>query len=159
MGKAYWSYILYFIPKINYQLPLLSLTIEQCDSLMSIVLQALLSKLHVNRNTARSIVYSPEDYGGMALPHLYVLQGMMKVSLFLGRIHLQDKTVKLLCIGVSTLQLVSGLGCFVLNLPFFPKWVMARMLMVAVPLGILILCQNTILININFLAPYKAAMK
>lgn len=74
--KSYWSDIIYFIPKICYHLPLLTLNLKQCEILMSIVLQALLPKLHFNKNTAREIIHGPEDYGGIGLPHLYTYQGL-----------------------------------------------------------------------------------
>jgi hypothetical protein len=85
---------------------------------MSIVLQALLPKLHINRNTVRAIIHGPEDYGGIRLPHLYTYQCFQKITLFLGHMRLQDKTGKLLVIGLSNLQLLSGSGMFVLNLPY-----------------------------------------
>jgi hypothetical protein len=85
---------------------------------MSIVLQALLPKLHINRNTVRAIIHGPEGYGGIGLPHLYTYQCFQKITSFLGHMRLQDKTGKLLVIGLSNLQLLSGSGMFVLNLPY-----------------------------------------
>jgi hypothetical protein len=116
--ESYWSYIIYLIPKICYQLPLLTLNLKQCETIVSIVIQALLPKLHINRNTARAIIHGPEDYGGIGLPHLYTCQGLQKITLFLGHMRLQDKTGNLLVIGLSNLQLLSGSGMFVFNLPY-----------------------------------------
>jgi hypothetical protein len=85
---------------------------------MSIVLQSLLPKLHLNRNTAQSIIFGPELYGGLSIPNIHTLQGCTKISLFLGHVWLQDKTGKLLQIGLSHLQLSAGFSPFILNLPF-----------------------------------------
>jgi len=116
--EAYWSYVIYFIPKICYQLPLLSLTRQQCESLMFIVLEALLPKLHINRNTSRAIIHGPDCLGGMGIINLYTHQGIQKLTLFLGHTRIKDKTGKLLIIGLSYLQLLSGSGTFVLNLSY-----------------------------------------
>jgi hypothetical protein len=85
---------------------------------MSIVLHALLPKIHLNRNTARSIIFGPANLGGLGLPHLYNYQGFVKISLFLGHIQLQDKTGKLLLVSLSHLQLFVGIGQLVLNASF-----------------------------------------
>ena len=85
---------------------------------MSIVLQALLPKLHINRNTSRAIIHGPDCLGGMGIINLYTHQGIQKLTLFLGHTRIQDKTGKLLIIGLSYLQLLSGSGIFVLNLSY-----------------------------------------
>ncbi len=54
---------------------------------MSQILQVLLPKLHLNQNTARSIIFGPEMNGGLALPYLYVTQGTDKLRLFLCHSH------------------------------------------------------------------------
>jgi hypothetical protein len=46
------SYLQYFIPKINFPLPVLSLTESQCSMLQSPALTAVIAKLHLNRHTA-----------------------------------------------------------------------------------------------------------
>lgn len=61
------SFIQYLIPKLRYQPPLLSLSKADCDKLMVPILKALLPKLHVNCNTARSIIFGPKEQGGLAL--------------------------------------------------------------------------------------------
>jgi hypothetical protein len=71
---------------------LLSLSQADCDVLTSMILQALLPKLHINRNTARSIVFGSEIYGGLALPNLYIIQGVDKLRLFLGHLRMNDRT-------------------------------------------------------------------
>jgi hypothetical protein len=81
---------------------------------MTIILAALLPKLHVNRNTARSIIYGPEKYGGLALPNLYTTTSMDKLRLFLGHLRLQDRTGQLIHIDLTYLQLLSGIGTFFL---------------------------------------------
>jgi len=53
----------------------------------------------------------------MSLPHIYTLQGSDKLKLFLGHLRLQDHTGLLLHNNPSQLQLISGAGKLILNLP------------------------------------------
>lgn len=94
--EALISYIQHLLPKLRFQLPAFSLSFEECESLMSTIWKSTLPRLHVNRNTARSIVYGPFMLGGMALPHLATVQCIDKLHLLLGHIRLGDDTAKLL---------------------------------------------------------------
>ncbi len=115
--EALTSYIQYLLPKVRFQPPLLSLNQQDCDKLMSKILMALLPKLHVNRNTARSIVFGVEKYGGLGLPNLYIVQGVDKLKLFLGHLRIQDRTGNLIHIDMSYIQLLTGSGTLFLNQP------------------------------------------
>ena len=63
---ALWSFLLYIIPRVGDPLPVLTLTEQQCNKIMSPALKA--PKLHLNKHTAGSIVYGPELYRGLNLP-------------------------------------------------------------------------------------------
>jgi hypothetical protein len=114
-SDALTSYIQYLLPKLRYQPPLLPITRKQCAILMTILLRALLPKLNINRNTARSIVYGPSSLSGLNLPHIFTVQGIDKLHLFLGHLRLGDRAGDLLHINLSYIQLVTGLGMFFLN--------------------------------------------
>ncbi len=105
---ALWYYILYFQPKIGFQLPVLSLSKAECIAIQAPALCAFLPKIHINRNTVRSIIFSPEELGGLAFPHIYMEQGISKLQLFLGHLRLQDKTGKLIEIGMTYIQLLTA---------------------------------------------------
>jgi len=106
--QAIWSYLLYFIPKIAYSVPALSLTEAECNSIQSTAFMVLLPKLHSNRHTARTIVFGQLTYGGLALPTLYGMQSYDQLKYCIGHICLGDTTGKLLLIALSYLQLISG---------------------------------------------------
>jgi len=112
------SYVQHLLPRLRFQLPALSLSEAECNKLQSPVLKAALPKMHINRNTARSIVHGPVCLGGMALPHLYTVQGIDKLHLFLGHLRLEDDTGKLIKISMSYVQLLSGATTFFLNKPY-----------------------------------------
>jgi hypothetical protein len=118
------SYVQHLLPKIRYQLPALSLSTADCNKLMTPILKAALPKLHLNRNTARSIVHGPVTLGGMALPHLATVQGIDKLHLLLGHTRLEDDTGKLLQIDLSYVQLLSGASSLFLNKPYSDyRWI------------------------------------
>lgn len=96
--------------------PLLSFECSKLDRLQSTTLQAVLPKLHLNRNTARSIIHGPAALGGLSLPHIHTLQGIDKLYLFLGHLRIRDRTAQLLHSDLSYLQLLTGSGSLCLNL-------------------------------------------
>jgi len=107
-SAALWSYWLYYVPKVTYSTPALTLTEEECDSIQSPGVAAVLPKLHVNRNTSRAIVFGPISHGGLGLPTVYSTQSFGHLAYFTGHINVGDKTGKLLLISLSYLQLLSG---------------------------------------------------
>jgi len=109
------SYIQYLLPKLRFQTPALSLSQKECDQLTSIALQALLPKLHINCNTARSRIFEPQEIGGLQLADLYPTQGMDKLHLYLDHTRLQDKSGKLLQIDHTYIQLIIGIKKNFLN--------------------------------------------
>jgi hypothetical protein len=115
--EALTSYIQYLLPKLRFQPPVLSLSQKECDKLTSMIMVALLPCLHVNRNTAHSIIFGPETYGGLSLPNIYITQGIDKLKLFLGHLRTQDRTGQLIHIDMTYLQLLTGSGNLFLNQP------------------------------------------
>lgn len=115
---AIWSYKLYLLPKLTFPLMALTLTEPQCHYIQSPALRALLPKLHLNRNMARSIINGPLIYDGMNLPHLYTIQGCDQLKFLLGHLQAQDKTCKLILIRHGYLQLLVGITKNFLNEPY-----------------------------------------
>jgi hypothetical protein len=112
---ALWSYSLYLLPKLFLSLMAMTFTEMQCAPIQSPALRALLPKLHLNRNTAQSIIHGPVVYGGMNIPHLYTSQGLSQLKFLLGHLRAQDKTCKLLLISHGYHQLLIGILSNFLN--------------------------------------------
>jgi hypothetical protein len=93
---ALWSYLLYYLPKVTFPLMVMSFLEIQCSQIQSPALRALLPKVHLNRNTSRSIIHGPLIYGGLNLPHLFTIQGILQIKFLIGHIRVQDKTGKLI---------------------------------------------------------------
>jgi len=113
--EAITSYVQHLLPKLRFQMPALSLTKESCDKLLSVIFKAVLPRMHINRNTARSIIHDPIILGGMAIPHLDTAQGIDKLHLCLGHLRLQDDIGSLIQIDQSYVQLISGSEKFIFN--------------------------------------------
>jgi hypothetical protein len=111
-------YNVYLLPKIGYPLPAMSLTKNTCYSIQAPTLVALLPKLHLNRIIARSIVFGPIKYGGLAIKTLYSIQSIGQLKLFVRHSREKYKTSTLLNISISHIQLSIGTCTSVLELPF-----------------------------------------
>lgn len=114
---ALLSYNVYLLPKLGYPLPALTFTEDQCRTLQSPTLLAVLPKVRFNRHTARSIVFGPIKYGGLNIKSLYSVQSLGQLTLYVGHSRLQDKTSKLLQVSLSYLQLAVGSSTSVFQLP------------------------------------------
>jgi len=115
---ALWSYLSYFLPKVTFPLPAMTLTATQCYRIQSPALQALLPKIHLNRNTARSIIHGPLIYGGMNISHLYTTQSLLQLKFLVGHLRAQEKMSKLLLITHGTHQVLIGKSANFLSLPY-----------------------------------------
>lgn len=106
--EALMSYIQHLMPKLRFKPPGLSLSKKECVQITSIALRAALPKLHLNRNTARSMIFGPQELGGLSLADLYPTQGIDKLILYLGHTRLRDKTGARLRIDHGYIQLITG---------------------------------------------------
>jgi hypothetical protein len=129
---ALWSYLLYLRPKVTIPLMAMTFSEAQCNRIQSPALRAVLSKLHLNRYTARSIIHGPLLYGGMNLPNLYTTQGIYQLKFLLGHLRAKDKSGKLICITHGGLQLLVRMSKHFLNLPYkvtsllgCPSWLLS----------------------------------
>ena len=122
---ALLSYNVYLLPKLGYPLPAMSLSEEMCYNIQSPTLLAVIPKLHLNRNIARSIVFGPTRYGGLSIRTLYSIQSIGQLTSFVGHSNAADKTSKLLGISLSYLQLAVGVCSSVLTLPYhsYSTWI------------------------------------
>jgi hypothetical protein len=109
-SAALWSYLLYLIPKLTYSTPALTLTEQECHDIQSPSIMTVLPRLHVNRNTARSIIFSPASYGRLGLPTVYSEQSFGQLAYFTGHINLADKTGRLLLISFCICNYSAGVS-------------------------------------------------
>lgn len=79
----------------------------------------------MNRNTARSIIFGPVEFGGLNLPDVYCSQTISQLTLFLSHLRAHDKTGRLILISMSYLQITIGSNISFLHKPFttYTKWI------------------------------------
>lgn len=65
---------------LQYPLPALTLTKQECTSIMVPVLQSSLPKTSTCRNLPRAAVYAPKEEGGLGITNLYAFQGNSHVA-------------------------------------------------------------------------------
>lgn len=119
--EAYFSYILYFYPKISYALPISTFTQRECTFIQAPAKSALLPKIGINRNTSKNIIHGPHQFGGLQLQDIYTDQGIGQLRLLIGHLRRGGETSHLLRIAISIMQQRVGSSILFFNLPY-PKY-------------------------------------
>ena len=65
---------------LAYPLPVLTLSKQECASIMYPVISSVLAKAHVVRTIPRDILYGPKKYQGFGLTNLHVYQGCTQIA-------------------------------------------------------------------------------
>jgi hypothetical protein len=115
---TYWAYLLYFLPKIGYSLPVTTFTKDDCNYIQSPALCASLSKLHLNQHIARSIVFGPTEYEGLSIPALYTLQEIGQLQLLAHHLNEKDEMASFILVDMSYTQHLIGSTTPFMQLPF-----------------------------------------
>jgi hypothetical protein len=74
-GEGLLAYNSYFMASLSYGTAAQSLDIKEYEEIQRPVINAILSKMVINRNTSRSVVFGTRKYGGLGLDHLTAVQG------------------------------------------------------------------------------------
>ena len=93
---------------LEYPLPALTLSYKQCNKLMKTIKQGLLTKATISRSISSSALYGPVSKGGLALNHLYVTPGLIKI---LGSKTVSGKLLTVI-IDLSILEICIGRNLF-----------------------------------------------
>ncbi|KAL7574197.1 hypothetical protein ACA910_014872 [Epithemia clementina (nom. ined.)] len=102
------------IPSITFPLPSMSLSSSQCNSLQTILKQAVLPKYGFNRNFPNALVYGHSDYTGLEFRSLFVEQGLAQVLSLLTCLRSQGVAHQLACIALMWAQFLAGTGVSIL---------------------------------------------
>ena len=96
--------------KLEYPLPALTLTRDECDKLMSPLLQQTLSFSGVCRTIPKEVRHGPVNRGGLGLPDLFIRQGCMRVQTMVEHLWLKTPTGKLIKHSLEGLKLEVGIS-------------------------------------------------
>jgi hypothetical protein len=72
-----------------------SLDIKECEEIQRPVINVILPKMGINRNTSRSVVFGTSTYGGLGLDHLAAVEGFGQLQYLIGSLPTQDTTCDL----------------------------------------------------------------
>ncbi len=102
------AYHTMYLPKLYYRASVVSFTSEQCWEVQNKAIRAFLSALGYNPNMPRSLVFAPDDLGGVGLTSIDTEQGVKHVQALIRHVR-DDATVgPLMSILLRTSQLISG---------------------------------------------------
>jgi len=116
--KAYQGYL---EPGLRYVLSMTSFTFDECEKLSKKTAPILLNAINVQKNCARSVLYSPIRYGGYGIKHLYHIQGIEKMCFLFMHYRKNDTTGKLLQTCMEWTNVEMGTGRHFMSLPS-KKW-------------------------------------
>jgi hypothetical protein len=117
-GEGLLAYNSYYMVSLSYGTAATSLDIKECEEIQRPVVNAILPKMGINRNTARSVAFGTRKYGGLGLYHLAAVQGFGHLQYLIGRLRTQDTTGDLYQMFLEYTQLECGTVTLILEANF-----------------------------------------
>jgi hypothetical protein len=103
---------------LSYGTETTSLEIKECEEIQRPVVNAILPKMGINRNTTRSVVLGTSKYGGLGLDHLAAVQGFGQLQYLIGSLRTQDTTDDPYQMLLEYTQLECGTATLILEANF-----------------------------------------
>ena len=98
-----------FIPRLNYQLQVSSLSKKELDSLQKVYESHTISKMGFNRSWPKELKYGSHNIGSLNFPNLYLEQTLSQIKI-IRRMYQHEKHKFLIHNVLSTFQLQAGLA-------------------------------------------------
>ena len=109
----------YLIPSLTYRLATSSLTFKQCKELQSTIDPIILHAYGIQKNLPKIVLFSTTRKAGLGVQHIYHLQGIAKLKLFLMHMRRTDSTGNLLQIALDNIQLELGISSFSMSTNYY----------------------------------------
>ena len=109
----------YLVPSLAYRLATSSLTFQQCKELQTLIDPILLHAYGLQRNLPKIVLFSTTSKAGLGITHVYHLQGLEKIKLFLMHLRRNDTTGNLLHIAMENIKLELGIDEFFMTLDYY----------------------------------------
>jgi hypothetical protein len=110
---------------IEYPLPACTLTLKQCDFIMSPIIQTALNALGICRNMPHDVVYGPKKYQGFGLKHPYTTMGIAHLRFIMEHCRSNSDMGKNFRINLECTKLEVGVGGSILSNRFRDYCVLA----------------------------------
>jgi hypothetical protein len=86
------AYNLYYMASLSHDTAVTSLDVKECEDIQRLVVNTIIPKKGVNRNTAKKVVVGTSKYRGLGLDHLVAVQGFAQLQYLIGSLRTQDTT-------------------------------------------------------------------
>ena len=106
--QARMAYKTIYIPSLQYGLPACSLSENNIDYIQRYSVDKFLSAMGIDHSTPREIVFGPQEFGGLGLPHLFTQMMGMKLESLIAHIRSQTELGKSMMVNINYIQLISG---------------------------------------------------
>jgi hypothetical protein len=117
-GKNAMAYNSYYMASISYGTAATSLNYKECEEIQRPVVNAILPKMGINRNTARTAVFGTSKYGGLCMDRMAAVQGFAQLQYLIGSLCTQDTTGDLYQMLLEYTQLECGTDTPILEADF-----------------------------------------
>jgi hypothetical protein len=117
-GESSMVYNSYYMVSLSYDTYVTSLDVKECEEIQRPVVNVILPKMGVNRNTARNVVFGTSKYGGLGIDHLAAVQGFAQLQYLIGSLRTQDTTGDLYQMLLEYTQLECGTVTSILEAEF-----------------------------------------
>jgi hypothetical protein len=117
-GEGLLAYNSYYMASLSYGTAAKSLDIKECEEIQRPVVNAMLPKMGINRNTSRSVVFRTSKYGGLDLDHLVAVQGFGQLQYLIGSLWTQYTTGDMYQMLLEYTQLECGTATPILEANF-----------------------------------------
>jgi hypothetical protein len=97
-----------FFPSLKYSLPATSLSRQDIDFIQDYTIDKFLSAIVYNHSIHRSIVFGPQEFGGIGIKHLFMEMMSMKLNAIVSHLRANSTLGQAFCINIDYLQLVIG---------------------------------------------------
>ncbi len=122
-SEAWTSLTLMALKSLEYPLPALTLSEQDCTSIMWPLLRNFLPKAGVNRTMKRDVVYGPLESQGLNLRNIYLSQGISHISDIIEHVWKGTITGHFITMSLELLRLELGINgsIFLKNIAMFEK--------------------------------------
>jgi hypothetical protein len=117
-GEGLLAYNCYYMASLFYGTAATSMNLKECEELQMPVVNAILPKIGINRNTSRSVIFGTSKYDGLGLDHLAAVQGFGQLQYLIGSLRTQDTTGDLYQMLLEYTQLECGTATPILEAEF-----------------------------------------
>jgi hypothetical protein len=90
------AYGAYYMPSLAYGIPPTTLSYKECEDIQHPVVSAILPKIGIVRNAARTVVFGSKKKCGLGLDHLATVQNFSRLQYISGCIRIKSITSKLI---------------------------------------------------------------